>query len=182
MATKVEQRRGKYALTDVLVTSGGMEYSAHSCPRQYGEELRSIFPGEDVASMLIVPTCQHACVDLVHLGEAVEKEKDHLLEEFVGWARPICERLTSEFGHFADYLDPCSGLPMIHRDTTTVYSEVEGLATLLGYVSANAGCCKVILHPRWGSAVYPATMFTKAPLETFLRVVADQEQKGKPAP
>lgn len=28
----------------------------------------------------------------------------------------------------------------------------------------NAGCCKVLLHPQWGSAVYPATLFTTAPV------------------
>lgn len=34
---------------------------------------------------------------------------------------------------------------MVHRDTNTVYSEVEGLSLLLGYKTANAGCCKVRL-------------------------------------
>lgn len=36
-----------------------------------------------------------------------------------------------------------SGLPMIHRGTNAVYGEVEAAATLLGYRTQNAGCCKV---------------------------------------
>ena len=79
------------------------------------------------------------------------------------FAKAVCERLGAQ-GHWADYIDPCSGLPMIHRDSGAVYGEVEALVTLLGYRTQNAGCCKIVLHPRWGSAVYPATLFARAPL------------------
>lgn len=48
-------------------------------------------------------------------------------------------------GHWADYIDPCSGLPMLHRATASVYGEVEALTTLLGYQTQNAGCCKVCM-------------------------------------
>eukprot|EP00245_Coleochaete_scutata_P002668 TRINITY_DN13625_c0_g1_i2.p1 TRINITY_DN13625_c0_g1~~TRINITY_DN13625_c0_g1_i2.p1 ORF type:complete len:181 (+),score=38.00 TRINITY_DN13625_c0_g1_i2:110-652(+) len=164
-------KRGRFALTDVLVTSANMEYSVHQCPRQYKSDLESIFPGVDVVDLLIVPTCQNAEVDLVQVGEVIEKEKDRLLEVFVDWAKKVCERLMAN-GYWADYLDPCSGLPMIHRETNTVYGEVDALTTLLGYPVANAGCCKVVLHPRWGSSVYPATMFTKAPLDALLETIA----------
>eukprot|EP00897_Mesotaenium_endlicherianum_P004783 jgi/Mesen1/4332/ME000022S03624 len=132
--------------------------------------MEAMFPGQAIEGMLIVPTCQNSAVDLVKMGEVVEEEKDRLLEVFVEWAKSVCDKLQSR-GFFADYIDPCSGLPMIHRDTTTVYSEVDALATLLGYGYANAGCCKVILHPKWGSSVYPATMFTNAPLEVLLEVI-----------
>lgn len=166
----VPPRRKPYAVTEVMVTRGGMEYSVHSCPRQYRSDLAVIFPGQDPLSLLIVPTCQNSAMDLVRTGEEVEEEKDRLLETFADWAKTICEKLIRE-GHFADYIDPCSGLPMIHRNTNTVYSEVDALTTLLGYPFANAGCCKVILHPKWGSAVYPATMFTNAPLEDLLGII-----------
>ncbi len=32
---------------------------------------------------------------------------------------------------------------MIHKESNTVYSEVEALSVLKGYKTANAGCCKV---------------------------------------
>ena len=56
-----------------------------------------------------------------------------------------------------------AGAQMVHKDGTGVYGEVDALVTLLGYATANAGCCKVALHPRWGSAFYPASLLTKAP-------------------
>lgn len=31
---------------------------------------------------------------------------------------------------------------MVHRDGSAVYGEVDALVTLLGYKTANAGCCK----------------------------------------
>ena len=44
-----------------------------------------------------------------------------------------------------------------------VYNEVDALSTLLGYQVQNAGCCKVVFHPTWGSSVYPSTLFAIAP-------------------
>jgi hypothetical protein len=32
-----------------------------------------------------------------------------------------------------------------------------------------------VLHPRWGSAVYPASLFTKAPLPELLAAIRDAE-------
>lgn len=129
--------------------------------------------------MLIIPTCQQAVMDLVQRGEQVEDEKDRLLERFVEFAAHVCRTLEAQ-GHWADYIDPCSGLPMVHRETGNVYGEVEALCTLLGYQTQNAGCCKVILHPKWGSSVYPASMFAKAPVEAVLESIALAEKEVGP--
>jgi hypothetical protein len=40
-----------------------------------------VFPGVDLEKLLIVPTCQHAAMDLVQTGEPVDEEKDKLLEK-----------------------------------------------------------------------------------------------------
>ena len=68
---------------------------------------------------------------------------------------------------------------MIHRETNTVYGEVDAMQTLLGYPVANAGCCKVVLHPQWGSSVYPATMFADAPLDALLRVIEEVDEERR---
>lgn len=120
---------------------------------------------------MIIPTCQKSEIDLVNWGEQADKEKDRLLEQFVGFAQKVCATLALQ-GYWADYIDPCSGLPMIHKETNAVYGEVEAMGTLLGYKAQNAGCCKIILHPRWGSSVYPATMFAKGPLEILKNAIA----------
>jgi hypothetical protein len=34
---------------------------------------------------------------------------------------------------------------------------------------------KIILHPKWGSSVYPASMFVKAPVEVVLAAIKAAE-------
>lgn len=52
---------------------------------------------------------------------------------------------------------------------------MASLGALMGYSIQNAGCCKIVLHPRWGSAVYPATVFTLAPVEHVLFAIREVE-------
>lgn len=74
-------------------------------------------------------------------------------------------------GHWADYIDPCSGLSMVNKDSQQIYGEVDALVTLLNYQTINTGCCKIALHPTWGSAMYPASIFTKAPVTALQHAV-----------
>ncbi len=46
-------------------------------------------PARHNAGLLIVPTCQHSKMDLVQTGEAVEEEKDALLEKVQGNNLPV---------------------------------------------------------------------------------------------
>ena len=85
------------------------------CPKKYAEEVKALFPNVDTAGMLIVPTCQNSDIDLVKVGEEVETEKDRLLERFMGWAKMITDELIAK-GHWSDYIDPCSGLPMVNKE------------------------------------------------------------------
>lgn len=167
--------------TSPVVASGtstnGLEYHICTAPKRVLDQLASIFPGTRAATdLLVVPTCQRSDVDLVTTGEKADAEKDRLLEQFVEWAVAVCGRLSSA-GYWCDYIDPCSGLPMMHKETQTPYSEVEGLSLLLGYRTANAGCCKVILHPKWGSSVYPATLFARAPADALKAAIKGAEEQ-----
>jgi hypothetical protein len=64
-------------------------------------EVASIFVDVDVTDMLVVPTCQRAAQDLVRTGEAIDVEKDFLLERVrdgtlpPGGATPPPELLTA---------------------------------------------------------------------------------------
>lgn len=93
------------------------------------------------------------------------------MRQFVEFAREVCGQLQAQ-GYWADYIDPCSGLATVTANPNKVYSEVDGMQALLHYRVLNAGFCKILLHPKWGSAVYPASMFTTAPahvVEAILR-------------
>ncbi len=60
---------------------------------------------------------------------------------------------------------------MITKDSNKVYSEVDGIQLLLNYKTMNCGCCKVLLHPKWGSSIYPASMFTTAPQSLVIDLI-----------
>lgn len=156
-----------------------LECSIHTLPKQLLREFRHVFSeeckqmpdsvGKDCKSdpttpiLLAIPTNQMAKHDLVAMGDHIEAEKDRLLNVFLKFARDLSQKIKSK-GHWADYIDPCSGLPMLAtHNHNKVYSEVDGMEVLLNFRSYNAGFCKILLHPKWGSAVYPATIFAYAP-------------------
>lgn len=90
--------------------------------------------------------------------------------QFISFGKHLCEQIRLK-GYWADYIDPCSGLPMISLNCNKVYSEVDGMECLLNYKSYNAGFCKILTHPKWGSAVYPATIFAHAPVNVVKNLI-----------
>ena len=91
------------------------EYSIHTIPRTHRDEVQAIFPTMSIDELLVIPTCQKSAVDLVEWGDAAAQEKDRLLIRFQRLAKAVCESLIAQ-GYWADYIDPCSGLPMVGID------------------------------------------------------------------
>jgi hypothetical protein len=154
--------------------NGELEVQVCRCPRLLLRELTHVFSWDQLkpeGDILAVPTFQHSVMDLVQVGSEVEVEKDRCLEAFMDFAKVLCVTLRAE-GYWADYIDPCSGLPMLTPNTTKVYSEVDGAQALMGFATMDAGMCKILLHPKWGSSVYPASAFTNAPLESISKAIA----------
>ncbi|KAE9032112.1 hypothetical protein PR003_g9681 [Phytophthora rubi] len=153
----------------------GFQVSVHACPRLMLRELKHVFPaqfqgkGSD-AAVLAVLTCQKSLMDLSRYGVDADKEKDRLLETFVAFAQQVADALIAR-KYWADFIDPCSGLPMLTLSSNKVYSEVDGVELLLRYRCLSAGMCKILLHPVWGAAVYPASLFTTAPYEVVKEVL-----------
>jgi len=54
------------------------------CPRQYIPDLRAVFPGREVETILVVPTCQRGQMDMLNTGPELDRERDRLLEEVRG--------------------------------------------------------------------------------------------------
>jgi Methylmalonic aciduria and homocystinuria type D protein len=155
-----------------------LEVSIHApLPKLLQREVRYVFSdmfvdtvqGDDIC--VAIPTNQRALVDLVSMrGDAVEAEKDRLLNVFMDFASAVCRDIAAA-NYWADYIDPCSGLPMLTRHSNKVFSEVDGMECCLGYRSYSAGFCKVLEHPVWGTAVYPATIFSNAPNEILIAIL-----------
>ena len=173
-------------------STDSLEISLHTLPKQLLREFRHVFRDEylnfstdastgagamDTSAgatgnmvLLALPTNQRAREDLVAVGDHIEAEKDRLLNVFMEFGADICQKIRAR-GYWADYIDPCSGLPMLTLNCNKVYSEVDGMECLLNYRAYNAGFCKILTHPKWGSAVYPATIFAYCPEDVAREVL-----------
>ncbi|TPX37198.1 hypothetical protein SmJEL517_g00819 [Synchytrium microbalum] len=156
--------------TTILATSSGeftFQYSIHDPGRHMLREMRLVFPHlKESDRLLVVPTFQKAAHDLVAVTAETNRERNLLLENFYEWARRVCEYLV-ERGHWADFTDPASGYPMYSPRGASLYPDVDGTVHLLNYASDQAGCCRILLHPNWGTRNYPATLFSTADLATL---------------
>ncbi|KAF9951861.1 hypothetical protein BGZ72_006713 [Mortierella alpina] len=164
------------APTMSYTTLATLEYSVHVSPKRMTKELTTVFPNRDLSNLLVVPTIQKCNNNMVAWDAEIAKEKDDRLDDFVRWATALHDRLERQ-GFWSDMTDPASGFPSFSERGRDVYPDVEGCQLLLKYDFQNAGCCKVLLHPTWGSKIYPATFFTTAPTDVLLRAVEDVEQE-----
>ena len=155
------------------------EWSVHRPPALMYREIQAMFPARKAQvtkeNLLVVTTCQRTGPDLAGEGEEVDDEKDRCLEVFMAFAKQVAETLQ-EAGHWADYVDPCTGHP-VREPINLVFPEVEALEMLLQYKCGQAGNCKIVMHPKWGSNVYPCSLFTTAPAELLANAVRNSLPK-----
>jgi hypothetical protein len=75
-------------------------------------------------------------------------------------------------GYFFDGVEPSSGLPYFTTSTSSVYSEVEGLGSMLKYNRSQAGQCCLLEHPRYGFSCYPNTLVVAGvPLDELYQIM-----------
>lgn len=163
-------------MTPTLLLHGEepIEVSVHVAPRAVMRELRHLFTEKKFdldTRVLCLPTSQHTAMQLVNWGDDAAVEKDRCLEVFAAFSEELRGTLAAQ-GHWCDYIDPCSGLPTHTKNCTSVYDEVSGHQCLLKYAVSQAGGCKVLLHPKWNTACYPATIFTTAPDDVVLAALS----------
>ena len=151
----------------------GFEVAVVACPRALQSDLEGIFPGVDLTRVVTLMSAQRCANDITNVGPAIADEKDRLLESFVGWAAAVCDALAErDPACWSDYIDPCSGLAVRTEGAHVVYNEVDAFSSMLRYHLQSAGMCRVVSHPRWGTSVYPCSMFTTAPFAIVEEVLA----------
>ena len=177
------------ALSPPRELRAGFEASVFPVPRSLRADLCSVLAGAlspagplppDLSGVLIVPCCQRARLDLLGMGGAVAAEKDRCLAVFVRWAAGVRARLAARGPWWTDWADPCSGLPSF-TPSAALYPEVDTMELLLRYRVDAAGACRVLLHPRWAGRVYPATLWSNAPLDALLEAMAAQADEDAAA-
>ncbi|KAI8820428.1 uncharacterized protein EV422DRAFT_530854 [Fimicolochytrium jonesii] len=165
-----------------------LQYSIHKPGRHLRRELALVLPDALDKSagggtpfptaaqlrpdLLVIPLFQQSAHELVAVTPETNWERDLLLDYVHSLATRIVAILSAR-GYWADLTDPASGYPSFSSRGTSLYPDVDGAASLLRYATVQAGCCRVLVHPKWGTRSYPSTMFCAAPVEVVSEVVRD---------
>jgi len=146
-----------------------LECVAQQCPASLRKEFQSLFPeciGAHsllVGDLTVITLSQHTVNNMSGWSEAVEDEREQLLDKFVDGAKEICRSLNQS-GYWADFIEPSSGKPFFGAHTNSTLFETDETYKRLGFDIDDLGCCKVIRHAQWGTHAYVGSLFTNAPM------------------
>lgn len=155
--TQVEHGGGEF------FECASVECVLQPCPRRLTTDVTLMFPEAPPAGAVTVITVTQLTVqDMSRWSVAVETEREQLLQTFVHGAAHICSELHRE-GHWADFIEPSSGMPYFGPYTNMPLFETDDRYSLLGFSVEDLGCCRVLRHALWGTNVFVGTIFTAAP-------------------
>lgn len=128
-----------------------------------------------VASVVVI--LQPTECDLVERSPTTEAQKQQLRQRFLQVGQAIAQHLQNQ-GHLADLFDPKTGYPVLSPPGSLSLDDVAVVKACLGYpINALQDCC-LILHPDWGSAVYPSVLMSSAAPEWVERVTREWDWWG----
>lgn len=140
------------------------------------KNLARVLPDWQRPPLWVVFTLQQATQSLARFTPPVQQEKDRLREQFLGFAQTVVRQLRDR-GLASEAIDPRTGCPLFSRAGEIPHDDVAAVAASLQYPIA-PGNCSLVIHPDWGTAVYPSTLMASAPreiLEAIVREAACQQ-------
>lgn len=134
---------------------------------------KSLLPDWKVPPQTLMLVLLNAQCSLDGEGEAIEAEKDRLLQQFLGLGRSFY--LTSgRRGFLSEIISPQDGAPQYSTKGEIVFDIVAVIHQALGMTSAQTDKgCKVLRHRRWQAAVYPGIFLSEAPLPVVKSILSE---------
>eukprot|EP00834_Sanchytrium_tribonematis_P001210 NODE_27_length_39007_cov_1.590650.p25 type:complete len:170 gc:universal NODE_27_length_39007_cov_1.590650:14761-15270(+) len=150
-------------LQEPILLSNNIEASIIRPTKSFLRELEPIF-NRDTTRFNVVILILKMQNDI--LGNQQQEERD----EHLDFVMSVGKELKEVFHHqyYVDYCDPVSGL-IIGSNSNNVYADANGCERLLKMDVVSIGCCKLVSHKKWGTNIYPFTLFTTAPPEKILK-------------
>ena len=100
---------------------------------------------------------------------AIEAEKERLREKFMRFGFDLAFNLRDR-NYLTDLIDPRTGYPLLSHPGSVPHDDTAVVKALLNYpVIKNK--CRVLVHPNWGTAVYPSITISEAPPIMIERVI-----------
>lgn len=141
-----------------------VECAVQPCPQRLAADVSLMFPMAPSSVLTVVTVTQRTQEDMSFWSSSVEEERENMLQTFIQGASQICRELQRE-GHWADFIEPSSGLPFFGPYTNLPLFETDERFSELGFSVDDLGCCRVLRHPVWGTHVFVGTIFTSAPAQ-----------------
>jgi hypothetical protein len=126
------------------------------------------------SSIWVVVVLQRSRFELVHDTPVISAEKQRLREKFMRFGLDLAFNLR-DCGYLTDLMDPRTGYPLLSHPGEIPHDDTAAVKALLGYpILKNQ--CRVLIHPQWGTAVYPSILVSTAPpimLEWAIRSIGN---------
>jgi hypothetical protein len=155
-------------------TGQAVQISIHS-PSQYicANRERILPDWQNCPCLWVVIVLQQSRYPLVKSTPEIEQEKEHLREKFMRFGCDLAFQLRDR-GYLTDLIDPRTGYPLLSHPGAIPHNDTAVVKALLNYPVMKNKCC-VLVHPTWGTAVYPSVIISEAPpsmIESFIQETA----------
>lgn len=145
-----------------------VEISIHPPSAYVQEHLQELLPNWQKDSISVIIFLQQAQISLTEISPEVEAEKQILWDNFIRWSDLLMNQLST---YATDAFDPRTGYPRRSKPGTLHHSDVPAVHAALGYPIEKNGDCAAIIHPHWGTAVYPSVMLSTAPADEMINAI-----------
>ena len=133
-----------------------------------------LLPTWTVSIRHIILVLQKSNFPLEHSSYEVEREKDRLRAIFLRLGCNLVFKL-GDARYQSDLFDPRNGYPLISRPGEITLSDTTIVKDLLGFDVIKQKC-SLLVHPQWGTAIYPSTIVTSASLKLLEPLLQDLNQ------
>lgn len=139
-----------------------------------------IFPDwKNQSTLWMIVVLQQSLYPLIKSTPAIELEKQRLRKSFMKFGLELAFTLEDVTPptlkpqkYRTDIIDPRTGYPLLSRPGETPHDDTATVKALLNYpIIYNR--CRVLVHPHWGTAVYPGIMISTAPPQEIMAVIPD---------
>ncbi len=142
-----------------------IQISIHPPSPYVTTHLRDLLPSWQGETISVILVLQQAQISLMEVSFEVEQEKARLWDNLIRFSEKLADKLEDQ-GYFTDYFDPATGYPRRSRSGILSHNDVAAVHHALGY-NLHRGKCTSLIHPLWGTAVYPGVVISAAPVEVI---------------
>ncbi|MDJ0735814.1 MAG: methylmalonic aciduria and homocystinuria type D protein [Nostocaceae cyanobacterium] len=150
-----------YPINLIGNTGGAVQISIHAPSPYICANRERILPDwQNHLCLWMVIVLQQSRYQLVESTKEIETEKQQLREKFMRFGVDVAFHLRDR-GYLTDLIDPRTGYPLLSRPGEIPHDDTAVVKALLHYpIICNQ--CRVLVHPRWGMAVYPSVLISVA--------------------